>query len=36
VPQPEGAGWTQLLTAPLNPLAQPFAPLAPTPQKQAK
>lgn len=38
VPQPEAAGWIQLLTAPLNPLAQPFAPLAPaaTPQKQAK
>jgi hypothetical protein len=38
VAQPEAAGWTQLLTAPLNPLAQPFAPLAPaaTPQKQAK
>jgi hypothetical protein len=38
VPQPEAAGWTQVLTAPLNPLAQPFAPLSPatTPQKPAK
>ena len=27
VPQPEAAGWTQVLVAPLNPLAQPFAPL---------
>ncbi len=38
VPQPEAAGWTQLLTAPLNPLAQPFAPLSPAPttQKPAK
>jgi hypothetical protein len=38
VPQPEAAGWTQLLTAPLNPLAQPFAPLSPaaTAQKPAK
>jgi hypothetical protein len=39
VPQPEAAGWTQVLTAPLNPLAQPFAPLSSTPltpQKQAK
>ncbi|MGE3508556.1 MAG: hypothetical protein AB7N65_06685 [Vicinamibacterales bacterium] len=29
--QPEAGGWTQLLLAPLNPLAQPFAPMAPTP-----
>lgn len=29
VPQPEAAGWTQVLVAPLNPLAQPFAPLTP-------
>ena len=29
VPQPEAAGWTQILVAPLNPLAQPFAPLTP-------
>jgi hypothetical protein len=29
VAQPEAAGWTQVLTAPLNPLAQPFAPLSP-------
>jgi hypothetical protein len=36
VAQPEAAGWTQLLTAPLNPLAQPFAPQAPATQKQAK
>jgi hypothetical protein len=38
VPQPEAAGWTQLLVAPLNPLAQPFAPLTPAPTvpKQAK
>jgi hypothetical protein len=38
VPQPEAAGWTQVLTAPLNPLAQPFAPLSPVPttQKPAK
>ena len=28
-PQPEAAGWTQVLVAPLNPLAQPFAPIAP-------
>ncbi len=26
VAQPEAAGWTQVLTAPLNPLAQPFGP----------
>jgi hypothetical protein len=38
VPQPEAAGWTQVLTAPLNPLAQPFAPLSPgaTTPKPAK
>jgi hypothetical protein len=38
VPQPQAAGWTQLLNAPLNPLAQPFAPLSPpaTLQKPAK
>lgn len=29
VPQPEAGGWTQVLVAPLNPLAQPFGPMAP-------
>lgn len=27
--QPESAGWTEVLTAPLNPLAQPFGAVAP-------
>jgi len=27
VAAPEAAGWTQVLVAPLNPLAQPFAPM---------
>jgi hypothetical protein len=29
IAQPEAGGWTQVLVAPLNPLAQPFAPLPP-------
>jgi len=29
VAQPEAAGWTQVLVAPLNPLAQPFGPISP-------
>jgi hypothetical protein len=29
VAQPEAAGWTQVLVAPLNPLAQPFGPMSP-------
>jgi hypothetical protein len=29
VAQPEAAGWTQVLVAPLNPLAQPFGPMTP-------
>lgn len=28
--QPEAAGWTQILVAPLNPLAQPFGPMPTT------
>ena len=27
LPQPEAGGWTQVLVAPLNPLAQPFGPM---------
>lgn len=29
LPQPEVGGWTQILVAPLNPLAQPFGPMSP-------
>jgi len=28
LPQPEAGGWTQVLVAPLNPLAQPFGPMS--------
>lgn len=31
LPQPEVGGWTQVLVAPLNPLAQPFGPMNPPP-----
>lgn len=30
LPQPEAGGWTQVLVAPLNPLAQPFGPMRST------
>jgi hypothetical protein len=29
-PQPELGGWTQVLVAPINPLAQPFVPITPS------
>lgn len=32
VAAPEAAGWTQVLIAPLNPLAQPFGPMTPAPK----